>query len=114
MLRQLWAAQSPDGGWTTAALGPWSKHDDAPPDAGSNAYATAWAAFTARQSGVGCTDTGLQRAMDWLKRHQDPATGAWTAVSMNKVYPAGSMQSKFMTDAASGYATAALIGCQKD
>lgn len=112
VLEDLWAAQSSDGGWSSAALGPWAKHNDAPPDAGSNAYATAWAAFTARRSGVPCSDPRLKRALDWLEQRQDPKTGAWNAVSMNKVYPAGSMQLKFMTDAATGYAAAALVGCQ--
>lgn len=114
VLKDLWAAQASDGGWSAAALGPWASHADAPKDSGSNAYHTAWAAFTARQSGVGCSDARLRRALDWLTRHQDPATGAWHAVSMNKVYAAGSMQSKFMSDAATGFAAAALIGCKTD
>ena len=42
---------------------------------------------------------------------QDPATGAWPSVSMNKVYPEGSIQRQFMTHAATGYAAAALIAC---
>ncbi len=54
---------------------------------------------------------GLKRAIGWLAKHQDPATGAWNSVSMNKVHPKGSMTSKFMTDAATGYAAAVLIGC---
>lgn len=114
VLRDLWKAQSADGGWSSAALGPWAKRDAAPPDSGSNAYATAWAAFTARQSGVSCGDPGLQRALGWLKTKQDPITGAWHALSMNKVYPPDSMQVKFMADAATGYATAALAGCRPD
>lgn len=113
VLSDLWKAQAQDGGWTTAALGPWARHEDAPPDSGSNAYATAWAAFAARQSGAACHEPGLQRALAWLGKHQDPSTGAWKAVSMNKVYPAGSTQSKFMTDAATGYAAAALLSCAK-
>lgn len=112
VLAQLWAAQSADGGWTSAALGPWSAQPKAPVDEGSNAYATAWAAYTAREAGVSCQEPGLRKALVWLQQHQDRATGAWLAVSMNKVYPAGSMQEKFMTDAATGYAAAALIGCK--
>jgi squalene-hopene/tetraprenyl-beta-curcumene cyclase len=112
ILRDLWGAQSKDGGWSTAALGPWAAHSDAPADSGSNAYATAWAAFTAREAGVACTDSGLKRAMAWLERNQDKSTGAWRAVSMNKVYPEGSIQSGFMTDAATGWAAAALAGCK--
>lgn len=111
VLRDLWAAQSEDGGWTNAALGPWAKHEDAPADSGSNGYATAWAAYAARQAGASCTEPGMKRALDWLTQKQDRATGAWNAVSMNKPYPAGSMQSKFMTDMATGFAAAALLSC---
>lgn len=114
VLGELWAAQSSDGGWSSAALGPWTVHDGAPADSGSNAYATAWAAFSARRSGVSCTDVRLTRAIDWLEKRQDPATGAWNSVSMNKVYPQGSMPSKFMTDAATGYAAATLIDCKRE
>jgi hypothetical protein len=44
----------------------------------------------------------------WLKAHQDLQTGVWPAVSMNKKYPAGSMQEKFLQDAATAFAAAAL------
>lgn len=113
VLQDLWTAQAGDGGWSTAALGPWSSQPAAPPDSGSNAYATAWAAFAARQSGVSCAEPHLSRALDWLELRQDAATGAWNAASMNKVYPEGSMQSGFMTDAATGFAVAALTGCER-
>ncbi len=109
--RQLWAAQSADGGWTTASLGPWPAQPDAPPNKGSNTYATAWAVFTARESGVACSESKLRKGLDWLARHQDSSTGAWHSVSMNQVYPEGSIQRRFMTDAATGYAAAALLAC---
>jgi hypothetical protein len=112
--------QRPDGGWTLESLGPWTKHPDAPvsPAAGaSDSYATAFTAFVLKQ-GLGARDSGLgsrdslrssiNRALDWLRAHQDPQTGAWPAVSMNKKYPAGSMQEKFLQDAATGFAAAAL------
>lgn len=110
-LAELWTAQAGDGGWTTKSLGPWSARPDAPEDSGSNAYSTAWAAFTARQAGVSCSDSHLKRALDWLKQRQDAATGAWETKSMNKKFAAGSMQEKFMTDAATGFAAAALVSC---
>jgi hypothetical protein len=112
VLKQLWAVQAEDGGFTTASLGPWSARPDAPADRGSNAYATAWAAYAASQAGA-CGEPGLRKALDWLKRSQD-ATGAWNAPSMNKPYPAGSMQIRFMSDAATGYAAAALLACRAD
>jgi squalene-hopene/tetraprenyl-beta-curcumene cyclase len=113
-LRELWTTQQSDGGFTSASLGPWSKQEKAAPDTGSNPYATAWAAFTAREAGVSCSAPGLKRALDWLERNQDPTTGAWPTQSMNKVHEKGSTQSKFMTDATTGFAAAALIGCKRD
>jgi squalene-hopene/tetraprenyl-beta-curcumene cyclase len=119
--------QQPDGGWTLESLGPWTAHPDAPvsPTAGaSDSYATAFTAFVLRQE-LGARDSGpttrdsqlgardslrssTNRALEWLKAHQDPHNGAWHAVSMNKKYPAGSMQEKFLQDAATAFAAAAL------
>jgi hypothetical protein len=58
---------------------------------------------------VAATDVRLQRALTWLVEHQDPATGAWPAVSMNKRYREGSMESRFLQDAATAFASAALV-----
>jgi hypothetical protein len=62
-----------------------------------------------QRSGVAVTDVRLQRALTWLAEHQDAMTGAWPAVSMNKRYPEGSMQSRFLQDAATAFASAALV-----
>ena len=104
-LDELWRKQSADGGWTLEALGPWVQHEKAPPVAGSNAYATAFTSAALQRAGV--SDPRLQRALDWLKSHQDPK-GYWDAVSMNKSYPADSMMAGFMRDAATAYAALAL------
>jgi hypothetical protein len=126
-LDEILKKQQADGGWTLESLGPWTEHPDAPvsPSAGaSDGYATAFTAFVLKQeleardsrlatrgSGLATRDSlrsSINRALDWLKMHQDPQTGAWPAVSMNKTYPAGSMQEKFLQDAATGFAAAAL------
>ncbi|MBS1855988.1 MAG: hypothetical protein JST11_11530 [Acidobacteria bacterium] len=107
-IEEAFASQEKDGGWTNASLGPWKTRENAPPSSGSSAYATAFAAFTLIQAGVPVKDAGLARALDWLRSHQNPAQGYWDAVSMNKTYPEGSMQSQFMREAATGYAAAAL------
>jgi len=110
---ELLKKQRADGGWTLESLGPWTEHPDAPvsPAAGaSDSYATAFTAFVLEQ-GLGTRGSlrsSINRALDWLRTHQDPQTGAWPAVSMNKKYPAGSMQEKFMQDAATAFAAAAL------
>lgn len=106
LLRQR---QSADGGWTVESLGVFKQHEQAPPAEGSNSYATAVAAFTLVKCGVPAKDPALSRALDWLRSHQDPQAGYWDAQSMNHRYPEGSMQLLFMRDAATGYATAALL-----
>ena len=101
--------QQGDGGWTIESLGPWMTHADAPPSAGSNAYATAFTTVALLRGGVPASDLKLAKALAWLQSHQDPATGAWVATSMNKRYPEGSMESRFMQDAATAFASLALI-----
>ena len=101
--------QQPDGGWTIESLGPWMAHPDAPASSGSNAYATAFTTFALLRGGVAPSDPRLARALSWLQSHQDATTGAWAAVSMNKRYPDGSMESRFMQDAATAFASLSLI-----
>jgi len=103
------ALQQADGGWTIQSLGPWAPHPEAPASEGSNAYATAYAAWTLEAGGVPASNAALRRALDWLESHQDRATGSWIAQSMNKRYPAGSMESKFVADAATAFAALALV-----
>ena len=105
--------QQADGGWTIESLGPWMAHPDAPPSTGSNAYATAFATVALLRGGAPAADPKLARALDWLQSHQDASTGAWAAVSMNKRYPDGSMESRFMQDAATAFASLALIEAGK-
>lgn len=101
--------QQPDGGWTIESLGPWMAHAHAPPSSGTNAYATAFAAASLLRGRVPASDPRLAKALNWLESHQNPATGTWPAVSMNKRYPDGSMESRFMEDAATSFASLALI-----
>jgi squalene-hopene/tetraprenyl-beta-curcumene cyclase len=108
LIEEAFSRQQADGGWTLAGLGPWMAHPDAPPSPGSHAYATAFTAF-ALQRGGAASDARLAKAIDWLRSHQDPATGAWPAVSMNKKYPDGSMMSLFMQDAATAFAAMVLV-----
>ncbi|HXA50729.1 MAG TPA: hypothetical protein VNV86_10515 [Candidatus Acidoferrum sp.] len=109
---EAFAKQSADGGWTNEALGPWKEHKTAVPSPGSNGYATAFATFALLEGGVKASDPRMVRALDWLRGHQTEG-GYWDAVSMNKVYDAGSMQEQFMRDAATGFAAAALIKAEQ-
>jgi squalene-hopene/tetraprenyl-beta-curcumene cyclase len=109
LIAEIFGRQQADGGWTVAGLGPWMAHPDAPSAPDSHAYATAFTAFALQRAGVPASHAGLGKAIAWLRSHQDPATGAWPAVSMNKRYPAGSMMSLFMQDAATAFASIVLV-----
>jgi hypothetical protein len=61
------------------------------------------------RGGVAASDPQLVKALTWLQSNQDASTGAWAALSMNKRYPEGSMESCFMQDAATAFASLALI-----
>jgi squalene-hopene/tetraprenyl-beta-curcumene cyclase len=108
LVGEVFAKQQSDGGWTVAALGPFKQRPQAPAAEGSNAYATAYTAFLLEKGGVPRSDPALARALDWLRAHQDPK-GYWDTASMNKHFPAGSMQEGFMRDAATGFAVMALM-----
>jgi squalene-hopene/tetraprenyl-beta-curcumene cyclase len=112
IVEEVLQKQQPDGGWTLASLGPWKQHKDAPPAEGSNAYATAITAFTLQQAGVLRSHPAMSKALAWLRSHQDPKLGVWSADSMNKPHKADSMPARFMQDAATGYASLALLGGQ--
>jgi squalene-hopene/tetraprenyl-beta-curcumene cyclase len=112
LLAEVFAKQQADGGWTIESLGPWTPHPDAPPVTGSDGYATSFTAFALLRGGVSASHPGLTRALTWLRSHQDAATGAWPATSMNKRRPAGSMEVLFMQDAATAFAALTLIEAQ--
>jgi squalene-hopene/tetraprenyl-beta-curcumene cyclase len=110
ILKETWQGQEADGGWTLKSLGPWKDHPQAPPQPGSNAYATALVALSVQEYGISREDPRVVKALNWLKAHQDSHDGAWAAVSFNKQYEAGSMQIEFLRDAATGFAALALLG----
>ena len=112
-IAEAWAKQDAGGGWSMEALGAWTRHDAAPPQAGPNAYATALAVFALQEAGVPRSHPSLVRARAWLAAHQNAERGYWDAVSMNKRYEPGSMQESFMRDAATGFAALALLQGEK-
>jgi len=112
IIQDAYKNQQPDGGWTAASLGPFRDHPNAPPAEGSNAYATALTTLALERAGESRSDARVEKALAWLRSHQNPQTGAWEALSMNKKYEPGSMQIRFMQDAATGYAVMALLDVQ--
>jgi squalene-hopene/tetraprenyl-beta-curcumene cyclase len=113
IFEEVWRKQEADGGWTLPSLGAWKKRADAPPAEGSNGYATGLVAFTLEQAGIRGSDARLARSLAWLKSHQNPESGYWVAESMNHRHENGSMPALFMRDAATGYATLALLGSSR-
>lgn len=109
VLEELWSKQQPDGSWTSASLGPFKAHAAAPPAPDGDSYATAFATFIVVRSGVPHKNPKLIKALEWLKSHQDKQSGFWPAGSMNKKFEPDSMQIRFMQEAATGYASAALL-----
>ena len=111
IIRAVESKQQEDGAWTTASLGPWKPRPNAP-GSGSNAYPTALAAYLLQESGVPRSNKVVERALSWLRAHQDPKTGSWADVSMNKSYEPDSIPVDFMRDAATGFASLALLAGQ--
>jgi squalene-hopene/tetraprenyl-beta-curcumene cyclase len=109
---EVFAKQAADGAWTIDSLGPWTARPDAPPSK-NMAYATGLATFVLERAGVPFGDKRLVRARDWLKSHQDRATGSWAGVSMNKRFPPDSMEVHFVQDAATAFAVLALTEAHK-
>jgi squalene-hopene/tetraprenyl-beta-curcumene cyclase len=109
LIAETFTKQAADGGWSLDALGPWMAHPDAPLHEGSDAYATAFTTFALHKGGVRASDPGMAKALAWLKSKQDPKSGAWPAVSMNKKRPPESMEGRFMQDAATAFASIVLV-----
>ena len=105
--------QREDGAWTLAALGPWPEHAEGADLDQPSAYATAFTAYVLLQAGTKPEEAHLKTALEWLREHQDRRSGAWRASSMNKKYPAGSMQELFLQDGATGFAAAALAEAER-
>ena len=108
---EILSKQQPDGGWTLESLGPWDEHPAAPESltpGASHPYATAFTTYVLKLAAGDTVRSRVARGTDWLKAHQDRKTGAWPAVSMNKKYPAGAMEEKFLQDAATAFAVLAL------
>jgi len=103
--------QQADGGWSTASLGTYERVDKTPNDTKSDGYATALVCLGLQAAGV--SDPRLAKGLDWLRTHQDRATGRWTATSLNKQRDSESEPGKFMNDAATAYAVLALTYVKK-
>ena len=108
----LIAAQQADGGWSTASLGTWKRNDGTPLDTRTDGYATGLVTFVLESVDYPRAKAPVTRGLAWLVAHQDQATGAWSAVSLNKQRDPASDTGRFMSDAATAYAVLALTKAQ--
>ena len=108
IVAELTVAQSPDGGWSLPALAPWKRVDTSDLPTTSDGYATAIAALALRGSAIPLATGPLTHAKSWLIAHQDKATGAIPAKSINKDRQPGTDAFPFMTDHATGIAALVL------
>ena len=97
-----------DGGWTLQSLSDWQRRDGSALPGASDGYATAVIAVVLREAGMPLDARPLKAARSWLVRHQDRATGAVPAVSINKDRRLSDDAFMFMTDEATGMAALAL------
>jgi len=104
---RAFAMQRPDGGWSTAAIGGYTRQDGSTIDTESDGYATALATLALQNGGVPSTDARVRKGLDWLRHHQQP-TGQWVATSPNKQRDPASEPAKFMSDAATALAVLSL------
>jgi squalene-hopene/tetraprenyl-beta-curcumene cyclase len=112
IVKEVWSLQREDGGWSASSLVPatWKRKDSTALDPKSDGYGTGLVAFVLRQSGVARSQAGMEKALAWLERNQDKASGMWPATSLNKQRDPASDAGKFMSDAATGYSVLALEG----
>src|ERR1035437_2464556 len=100
--------QQDDGGWSSAALGPWKRGDGTPLDEKSDGFATGLVVLVLQQAGLTRADAHVRNGLAWLVQHQDATTGTWLASSLNKSRDPTTDVGKFMSDAATAYAVLAL------
>jgi squalene-hopene/tetraprenyl-beta-curcumene cyclase len=107
IIKETFALQMSDGGWSTAALGAYQRRDGSAIDTGSDGYATALATLALQSGGVAASEARLRKGLDWLVHQQRP-TGQWVASSPNKQRDPATEPAKFMSDAATAYAVMSL------
>jgi squalene-hopene/tetraprenyl-beta-curcumene cyclase len=109
----LAGAMQEDGGWSTASLGSWKRADSTPLDTRSDGYATGLVTLALQSAADARAAAPVKRGVAWLVAHQDPATGVWSASSLNKQRDPASDAGRFMSDAATAYAVLALTKAQE-
>ena len=106
VVKELLAAQQPDGGWSLPALGELARRDGTPNDhkAASDGYGTGLVVFILRQAGTPVNHEKIQQGVKWLQSHQRDS-GRWFTRSLN------TDSYHFISNAGTCYAVLALQAC---
>ena len=87
-------------------MGTWQRIDKTPLETQSDGYATGLTVLALEQAGLARPAT--QRGLTWLEQNQNRDEGKWPAWSVNLKRDPKSDIGRFMSDAATGFAVAAL------
>jgi hypothetical protein len=113
LIEQIVAKQQADGGWSVASLGDYARKELPSEIKKPDGYGTGLVVHVLQLAGLPKDDLHVGKGLAWLRANQDP-TGAWRALSLNKVRAPESPNAakahvgKFMWDAATAYAVLAL------
>ena len=89
ILDELWRKQQADGGWTIQSLGPWKKRGrQSRWRLVPTLTPLRWLHTPRLRPECRRSQPNLAKALAWLKAHQDPQGGFWTAESMNHKHSA--------------------------
>lgn len=108
-VQALLAAQNPDGGWSPKRLASWQRRDNTIIGDDSDGLITAMITLALKDAGVSAKERPMKAARNWLMAHQSPESGGLPATSVNKLRDPTADAYLFMTDAATGFATLALL-----
>jgi hypothetical protein len=115
LLTLIYGLQKSDGGWSASSLGDWHRRDGTPLETRSDGYATGLITLVLEEAVAGAphapasTPAHIERGLAWLRANQNSETGSWPAWSLNKDRNPQSGPGMFMSDAATAYASLALL-----